>query len=224
MGDDPHVDSIADDSVILVRPSTLKGVLKLPPSKSHAMRWLTLASMDNTPTKIGMWEIGEDVQALIDCLEKMGIQWNGKVMIGGDLKDPNAILDCQNSGTAMRFLIAQCATCSFPLVLDGDASLRARSSLQLVQSLDIEYTKEDSNQEYPLRLNGPFNSEKVEIDLSKTSQFHSALLLMTPRTDGFELVTYGDAVSRNHSALTWELCKQTGAKLRVNHGLFLVQT
>ena len=89
---------------------------------------------------------------------------------------------------------------------------------------DIEYTKEDSNQEYPLRLNGPFNSEKVEIDLSKTSQFHSALLLMAPRTEGFELVTYGDAVSRNHSALTWELCRQTGAKLRVNHGLFLVQT
>ena len=132
MGDDPHVDSIADDSVILVRPSTLKGVLKLPPSKSHAMRWLTLASMDKTPTKIGMWEIGEDVQALIDCLEKMGIEWDGKVMKGGELKDPNAILDCKNSGTAMRFLIAQCATCSFQLVLDGDASLRARSSLQLV--------------------------------------------------------------------------------------------
>ena len=211
MGEDPHVDSIADDLVILVRPSTLQGVLKLPPSKSHAMRWLTLASMDNTPTKIGMWEIGEDVQALIDCLEKMGIEWNGKVMKGGELKDPNTILDCKNSGTAMRFLIAQCATCLFPLVLDGDSSLRARSSLQLVKSLGIEYTKEDSNQEYPLRLNGPFNSEKVEIDLSKTSQFHSALLLMAPRTEGFELVTYGDAVSRNHSALTWELCRQTGA-------------
>ena len=42
--------------------------------------------MDKEPTKIGMWEIGEDVQAMIDCLIRMGADWNGEVLTGGDIK------------------------------------------------------------------------------------------------------------------------------------------
>ena len=202
---------VGDDSVIVIRPSKLSGSLKLPPSKSHAMRWLTLASMDEVPTRIEMWEIGEDVKALIDCLAGMGIEWDGNILKGGELQQPDSFLDCKNSGTAMRFLIAQAATCEFPVTLDGDASLRARSSLQLVESLGVEYSKEYDNQEYPLCLLGPVREDKIEIDVSKTSQFHSAILLIAPRCKGFDLVTIGDAVSRKHSSLTWDMCKLTGA-------------
>ena len=125
------------NNVLEIEPSTLSGSLKLPPSKSHSMRWLTLASMDKSPTKIEMWEIGEDVQAMIDCLVQLGITWDGQFMTGGDFKPSSKTLDCKNSGTALRFLIAQAATCDFPATIDGDASLRARSSLHLVQSLGI---------------------------------------------------------------------------------------
>ena len=97
-------------SILEINPSNLSGELKLPPSKSHSMRWLTLASMDSTPTKISMWEIGEDVQALIDCLSELGIDWDGEVMKGGKLRKPSSKLDCKNSGTALRFLIGQAAT------------------------------------------------------------------------------------------------------------------
>ena len=72
------------NSVLEINPSNLSGELKLPPSKSHSMRWLTLASMDSTPTTISMWEIGEDVQALIDCLCELGIDWDGEVMRVGN--------------------------------------------------------------------------------------------------------------------------------------------
>ena len=202
---------VGDGSVIVIRPSTLSGTLRLPPSKSHAMRWLTLASMDESPTKIEMWEIGEDVQALIDCLAKMGVLWDGKILTGGKLQPPESVLDCKNSGTAMRFLIAQAATCNFELILDGDTSLRARSSLHLLESIGIEFSKQEANQEYPLLLRGPVTNKKIEIDVSKTSQFHSAVLLMAPRTKGFDLTTVGHAVSRKHSELTWDLCKLTGA-------------
>ena len=58
---------------LIVEKSSLSGSLKLPPSKSHSMRWITLASMDSNPTQIEMWEVGEDVQALIDCFVKLGL-------------------------------------------------------------------------------------------------------------------------------------------------------
>lgn len=207
-----HAAICGDKSLLEISPSTLSGVLKLPPSKSHAMRWITLASMDRNPTRIDMWEVGEDVQALIDSLAHMGIEWDGNAITGGELCTPSQILDCKNSGTALRFLIAQSATCDFPITLDGDASLRARTSLPLVESLGISANGESPDCEYPLKIQGPFAKKSVHIDVSKTSQFHSALMLMVPRTRGFEIVTKGSAVSRNHSALTWELCQKTGAK------------
>ena len=206
-------DSNPSKSILEINPSKLSGLLKLPPSKSHSMRWLTLASMDNTPTKISMWEIGEDVQALIDSLSNLGIDWDGEIMTGGDLCQPSSILDCKNSGTALRFLIGQAATCDFKIVLDGDSSLRARSSLLLPKSLGVEVAAKSKDCEYPMGITGPFNLESVEIDVSKTSQFHSSILLMTPRTNGFSIFTKGDAVSRNHSDLTWDLCKRTGAEV-----------
>ena len=209
---DVSQDSKSWNSVLEISPSSLSGVLKLPPSKSHSMRWLTLASMDKSPTRISMWEIGEDVQALLDCLSVFGIEWDGKIMKGGKLRQPSSKLDCKNSGTALRFLIGQAATCDFKVTLDGDSSLRARSSLLLPQSLGVEVNSENSDCEYPMEVTGPFNLKSIEIDVSKTSQFYSSILLMTPRTNGFSITTKGDAVSRNHSNLTWDLCKKTGAK------------
>ena len=206
-------DSNPSNSVLEINPSNLSGLLKLPPSKSHSMRWLTLASMDNNPTRISMWEVGEDVQALIDCLSSLGIEWDGKVMRGGELRQPTSILDCKNSGTALRFLIGQAATCGFKIVLDGDSSLRARSSLLFPESLGVEVATKSDDCEYPMEIMGPFNLESVEIDVSKTSQFHSSILLMAPRTNGFSIITKGDAVSRKHSELTWDLCKRTGAEI-----------
>ena len=170
-----------------------------------------------------MWEIGEDVQALIDCLSSLGIEWDGEVMRGGELRQPSSTLDCKNSGTALRFLIGQAATCEFKIVLDGDSSLRARSSLLLPKSLGVQVTTKNDDCEYPMEITGPFNLESVEIDVSKTSQFHSSILLMTPRTNGFAITTKGDAVSRNHSELTWDLCKRTGAEIPGKPWIVLAQ-
>ena len=54
--DDAPTIGVEGTDVLVIEPSTLSGALKLPPSKSHAMRWITLASMDKTPTRIGMWK------------------------------------------------------------------------------------------------------------------------------------------------------------------------
>ncbi len=202
-----------DDSLqsISIKPSKLVGSLKLPPSKSHAMRWLLLASMDSNPTEIKMHEIGKDVQAMIDCLSDLGLIYQDKIMRGGELKFNTDTLDCKNSGTALRFLIGQVATCDGEITFDGDSSLRVRTSLPLLESLKINYSRLGDDF-LPMKVKGPVISEKITIDTSISSQYLSSILLMTPRTNGFELVTTGKSVSQKHSDLTWDLCKLTGAK------------
>lgn len=197
--------------VLKIEPSNLKGSLLLPPSKSHAMRWLILASMDPTPTSIEMSEIGDDVQAMIDCLQRLGIEWNDGLVIGGELQRPISVLNCVNSGTAFRFLLAQAATCDFPIMLDGDESLRARNSSLLLEALGVKVSKGFGRENAPVLIQGPFAKESVEVDTSKSSQYYSAIMLMAPRTKGFDLQTSGEAVSTHHSDLTWRLCQETGA-------------
>ncbi|MDP6869251.1 MAG: hypothetical protein QGI21_00550 [Candidatus Poseidoniaceae archaeon] len=199
------------ESSIIVEPSILSGSLTLPSSKSHSMRWIILSSMDTNPTKINMNEIGKDVEALLQCLQKLGIQWDGHSITGGSLHPTQKILNCENSGTALRFLIAQVSTLDSIMTLDGDSTLRVRDSSHLTKLLGVNVNYLLETNELPIEIKGPFSLESVDIDVSKTSQYYSAVMLMTPRTSGFEINTIGEHVSRNHSELTWELCKRTGA-------------
>ena len=193
--------------IITVFASELSGVLELPCSKSHALRWLILAANDPSPTRIIMSELGEDVVSMIGCLEKLGIRYDSNTIYGGELTEPSSALDVGNSGTALRFLIAQCATCNFEVLLDGDDSLRLRSSRGLCLSLSLDGDK------VPLYSGSKTVEQNIEVDVSNSSQFLSALLLATPRMDGARRIsTIGRAVSRRHSDLTWRLCQETGAK------------
>ncbi|MGY8670737.1 MAG: 3-phosphoshikimate 1-carboxyvinyltransferase [Candidatus Poseidoniales archaeon] len=193
--------------IITVFASELSGVLELPCSKSHALRWLILAANDPSPTRIIMSELGEDVESMIGCLEKLGIRYDSNTIYGGELTEPSSALDVGNSGTALRFLIAQCATCNFEVLLDGDDSLRLRSSRGLCLSLSLDGDK------VPLYSGSKTVEQNIEVDVSNSSQFLSALLLATPRMDGARRIsTIGRAVSRRHSDLTWRLCQETGAK------------
>lgn len=197
--------------VLKISPSELTGAIILPPSKSHAMRWITLASMDSTPTRISMHEVGEDVQALIDSLAKFGIIFENDKIIGGDLSNYSGTVNCKNSGTALRFLMAQSATKNQKTTFDGDDSLRVRTCLPLLEALGISYDLHSENH-LPLSIDGPLKTSKIKVDTSISSQFLSAILLMTPRTMGFDLELVGKPVSRKHSDLTWDLCKLTGAE------------
>ena len=193
--------------IITVFASELKGELELPCSKSHALRWLILAANDPTPTRIIMSEIGEDVASMIGCLENLGIRYESETVYGGEFVEPSTVLNVGNSGTTLRFLLAQCASCDFKVHLDGDESLRRRSSRGLCLSLSLE------GDTVPLYSGSTTIGQDLEIDVGESSQFLSALLLATPRMDGPRRIsTLGHAVSRRHSDLTWRLCQETGAK------------
>ncbi len=192
--------------IITVFASQLRGFLELPCSKSHALRWLVLAANDPSPTRVIMSEIGEDVASMITCLGHLGIRYESETVYGGELVEPSTTLDVGNSGTTLRFLIAQCATCDFKVRLDGDDSIRSRSSRGLCFPLSLE------GENAPLNSGSTIITQDLEIDVSDSSQFLSALLLATPRMDGPRRIsTIGRAVSRRHSDLTWRLCQETGA-------------
>ncbi len=204
-----QIPSIMSEGLIRVEPSKLSGKIRLPPSKSHALRWLILASMDfDSSTEIQMHEIGDDVQTMIDGLTKLGISIKNSTVVGGPLYSPGDVLDARNSGTALRFLMAQVAFAGIHCRFDGDNSLRARPHEKFLTSLG------SPNTSLPFQVHPLKNKEKIIIDIGETSQFISASMLATPRLNQpIEIESISVGVSNKHAELTWHLCKETGAKV-----------
>ena len=94
----------------------LKGPIEwsLPPSKSHMIRWLALAAQAEGGTALNFTgSVGEDILSMAGCLQNMGVpieQGASKWVINGvgsrGLRAPKVVLDCGNSGTAARCMMA----------------------------------------------------------------------------------------------------------------------
>ena len=94
------------------------------------------------------------------------------------------ILNCENCGTAYRFLTAFLACQSGKWILDGSLRMHQRPIKPLVDTLnnagaDISYLKENGFP--PLAINGkPLNANSLIVDSSQSSQYVSALAMILP--------------------------------------------
>jgi 3-phosphoshikimate 1-carboxyvinyltransferase len=106
----------------------LRGRLRLPADKSIAHRALIFGALSGGPATVTIASPGRDVLSTVDCLRALGvsIEQSGERYVLKGLPSRGAMLDCGNSGTAMRLLAAVVAGTSLTATLDGDASLRSR--------------------------------------------------------------------------------------------------
>ena len=116
-------------------------------------------------------------------------------------------LDLHHSGTALRFLTAYCAVSEGEFVLRGSQRLCERPIKPLVDALlamgaDISYV--DKEGFAPLRIKGKrLRGGRVRLDASVSSQFASALMLITDKVDGGVEIEYdGNVVSQSYIRLT----------------------
>ena len=225
----PHlimVEDRATSSIQLIQPSNIDYVRWfLPPSKSHMIRWLLLASMSKNNTRISFsGKLGEDILSMARCLEQLGVKigknegyWEveGKGPNGFIL--PDEVLDCRNSGTTMRFLLPQVACFSSTVILDGDWTLRKRhleSSTNSIEGLGATIQMNNVNSGAPYSICGPLHPGTISLDTSNSSQSLSALVLLGPRMSGpITIETKGRPVSNRHAALTFDIANKTGSNV-----------
>ena len=203
----------------------LKGTIEwsLPPSKSHMIRWLALAAQAEGETSLNFTgSVGEDILSMAGCLRDRGVpieQGASKWVVSGvgprGLRAPKVVLDCGNSGTAARCMMAIAAGLSQPVSLDGDQSLRRRGMSALVEALR-ELGCEVTSDTLPLTVTGPIVPGPAHLDVSASSQPLSALLLASPSYSGaIHLGTPSHSVSRGYSMLSYELAGLCGSSNKV---------
>ena len=197
---------------------------QLAPSKSHMIRWLLLASQGTKDVKLNFSGTpGDDVESMARCLTQLGVNIGKKESqwiisgVGVDgYKRPVSVLNCGNSGTALRLLTIAVARLNHPIMLDGDQTLRRRHSqtlLHILEYLDVKVSHGTGLESLPYLVHGPLKSGEVTLDISRSSQPLSSLLLSMPALDSKIRVNLaGQGVSRLHAQLSFELARKTGSK------------
>lgn len=187
----------------------LNGEIFVPGDKSISHRAVILAAIAQGRTQVNDFLMGTDNLATVNVFQQMDvpievIDGENIVLIDGvgmnGLRMPSDVLDCGNSGTAIRLLTGLLAGQSFDTVLTGDQSLQHRPMKRIIDPLVQMGAKIDSAENFPpLRLYGCQNLVGIHYQLSIASaQVKSCLLLAGLYAKGKTCVTE-PASSRDHT-------------------------
>ena len=207
-------------SIQISKPDqSLRGVIRLPSSKSISNRLLLIRALSGIDCDIDNLSDAEDTQLLMRLLDTI------------QRSDPKAgvvELDVENAGTVMRFLTAYLSMKPGKWVLTGSERMKQRPVGILVEALNqlggsIQFLAKPGFP--PLLMTGhPLQGNNLSIDPGISSQFTSALLMMAPLLpEGLVLHLKGKPVSMPSVMMTTRLMQQAGIMVRTGKTRIHVQ-
>jgi len=205
----------------------LRGTVKVPPNKSHSFRALIMAGLAEGTSRIIAPAVSNDWMRGVEALEMFGATIDPKADdvwevtgTGGDLKVPDDIVDCGNSGIILRFFMALAACCDGYTVLSGDHSIRhIRLCQPLVDALNdlgawSVTTKGDGHA--PVVVRGRLTGGHAEID-GMDSQPVSALLIAGSKADSPIELTVKRPGEKPWVAVTMDWLDRCGVEYRCDN-------
>lgn len=215
---------------VKVSQSTIRGKLDAPPSKSYTHRAIVMASLAKT-SRIIKPLVSADTCATVSACEMIGATINpvGDAFfiegVQGEPQRPDNVIDCQNSGTTLRFLMGVCSLIDGTTVLTGDASLRTRPSSQLIDALNelgakVLSTKSDGT--VPIIVKGVLLGGESTLTNPMSSQFLSSLLIACPLCQAGSVLKVHNLSSRPYVAMTLELLNQAQVNVSTDYHEFMI--
>jgi len=165
---------------ITIHPQPLKGGIHVIPSKSLAHRYLICAALADNRTMLICPETSEDIQATANCLNSLGA--NILRTETGYSIDPisvipeSAVLNCQESGSTLRFLlpIAGALGVDTTFQMAGRLPERPLSPLwEEMERMGCTLTRPTAD---TIRCTGKLKAGNYVIDGGISSQFITGLL------------------------------------------------
>ena len=165
---------------VRIQPTKLSGEVIAPPSKSLSHRLLIGAALCDGISEINNIAYSKDVEATIDCLRKLGadIKTNNDVVtIDGHnfLKNINGELDCNESGSTLRFLIPFGFLNNNHLIFKGSKRLLERPQ-DVYETLAKENNFLFKNDGKQLEVSGNLKAKEYSVLGNISSQFITGLI------------------------------------------------
>lgn len=180
----------------------LSGKVKLPASKSLSNRALIIKALSQNISEVSNLSEAKDTQILLRLLKSNDYE-----------------LNAEDAGTVFRFMTAYLSIQQGSKLLTGSERMLERPIGPLVSALreigaDIDYMKMPGFP--PLKFNAfqGQTGKSVKIDASVSSQFISALMLISPLLPcGLVIELVGGAVSKPYVNMTASLMRNFGAEV-----------
>lgn len=187
----------------------LTGKAEVPGDKSISHRALIFGAMAVGETKISGLLEGQDVLDTASAMRAFGAEvvqhgkgaWSVHGVGVGGFREPDAVIDCGNSGTGVRLIMGCMATTAMTATFTGDASLRKRPMGRVTDPLSLfgaqAYGRKGGR--LPMTVVGAANPVPVRYALPVASaQVKSAVLLAGLNAPGQTVVIEREP-TRDHS-------------------------
>ena len=192
---------------ITIYPQKLSGIINAIPSKSQAHRLLICAAFADGPTTLICPETNDDIQATAICLNALGANIR-RSDSGYDIipikSIPNeALLDCGESGSTLRFLLTIVGALGVDATFRMGGRLPRRPLSPLWEEMERMGCRLSRPSENTIRCQGKLIAGDYFIDGGISSQFISGLLFAAALIDGKSRITVtGNLESKPYVDLT----------------------
>ncbi len=202
------------DRMTVTGGRSVRGTIRVPGDKSVSHRALLLAALAEGTSVVRGLSNGDDVECTRAAMAAMGVSFDGDQITGGDLHEPDHVIDVGNSGTGIRLLAGWCSARPWLTILEGDSSIVRRPMERVVEPLTLMGAKIDGRQGGsfpPLVIRGG-HLRGIDYQLPVPSaQVKGSILLAGLNADG-ETIVRESVPSRIH---TEELLVLAGADIDV---------
>ena len=195
-----------------ITPSTICGEVVAPPSKSYAHRMLIAAYLSGQKVCVNNAGNSNDVLATLGALQSLGADIttsNGQITIERKSTPTHATVDCNESGSTLRFLLPVVAALGVSATFTGKGRLLARPVQELVDTLNEHGADIDG-----LTVRGKLRAGEYHIAANISSQYITGLLFALPLLDGDSKIVFeNEPVSMGYIDITLDVLKQFGIEI-----------
>ena len=210
----------------IIKANRLTGEVTPPPSKSILHRYIIASSLAKGISKIENISYSDDIIATIEAMEKLGAKIEKKdnyLLIDGsktfDKKylNNNAEIDCNESGSTLRFLFPLSIVKKNKISFKGKGKLFKRPLNPYFENFDKYKIKYSYINENEILLDGELKSGKYEIDGNISSQFITGLLFSLPLlNENSKIIIKGKLESSSYIDITLDCLNKFGINIIKN--------
>lgn len=215
-------------SSVRVMPTVFHGEVTLPPSKSDVHRAILCAALSKGKSVISPVDLSQDISATIDCAKALGaeitVEGNTAYVDGTNLfSSKEAVLNCRESGSTLRFFIPVAAVGGVNTTFIGKGRLPQRPIGIYLDCLPKAGVQCITQGGLPLKINGKLQSGEFTVPGDVSSQFITGLLLALPLTDeDSKIVLSSSLESVGYINMTIRTMAKFGIKVEVtDYGYFI---
>ncbi len=212
---------------VTIEKSTAKGNITIPPSKSYAHRMLIAAALTHEKIMVSNISLSEDIKATISCLKAIGAEISvyndtAEVYYPTNANISDCILNCNESGSTLRFLIPIALLLNREISFTGEKRLFERP-LDIYESICKDSGFTWIKEENLLTVKGRLKPQKYYISGNISSQFITGLMFALPLLeDDSEIIFTSETESLSYINITADVLNKFGIKTEITEkGIYI---